>query len=168
MTRTTFLMTVAVAAFSLIACSQQEALVADSDNGAAAPASIQAAALGSAVQAGLWETTTTSAGAEPEVTRSCLTEEDVGIDNMLAEMARAEDENCTFTKRQIGGGRFELQSQCRMPDGSSMQSHMKGAYSPTTVQYALTMKGAMNGAPMDVSWAVKGRRIAAVCPADET
>ena len=168
MTRTTFLMTVTVAAFSLIACSQQEAMVADSDNGADAPAGIQPAAAGAAVQAGFWETTMTSPGAEPEVTRSCLTQEEVGIDNMLAEMAKAEDENCTFSKRQIGGGRFELQSQCRMPDGSSMQSHMKGAYSPTTVQYSMSMTGAMNGAPMDASWTVKGRRIAAVCPADET
>lgn len=113
---------------------------------------------------GYYETTTRFAG-EPEVERKreCLTPAEVRarpLERVLAEMTEG---RCTFTQRQIGGGRFAFAGAC-VNEGVRTTFRNTGTYTPTSYSVNLSSRTTVGGTPIDIVLTTTSRRIAAVCP----
>ena len=128
-------------------------------------APLAASAAGGTVMApGYYETTTRFAG-DPEVERKreCLSPAEVRarpLERVLAEMTEG---RCTYTQRQIGGGRFTFVGAC-VNDGVRTTFRNTGTYTPTSYSVSLNSRTMVGGAPIDIVLTTSSRRIAAVCP----
>lgn len=114
---------------------------------------------------GFYETTTRIAG-DPEVERKreCLTPAEVRarpLERVLAEMTEG---RCTYTQRQIGGGRFAFAGAC-VNEGVRTTFRNTGTYTPTSYSVNLNSRTMVGGTPIDIVVTTASRRIAAVCPA---
>ena len=114
---------------------------------------------------GFYETTTRIAG-DPDVERKreCLTPAEVRarpLERVLAEMTEG---RCTYTQRQIGGGRFAFAGAC-VNEGVRTTFRNTGTYTPTSYSVNLNSRTMVGGTPIDIVVTTASRRIAAVCPA---
>lgn len=114
---------------------------------------------------GYYETTTRYAG-DPEVERKreCVTPAEARarpLERFLVEMTEGQ---CTYTQRQIGGGRFAFVGAC-VSDGVRSTFRNTGTYTPTSFSLSLNSRTMVSGTPIDVAVTTSSRRIAPTCPA---
>lgn len=133
--------------------------------GVVSTAAVAAAAAETVFAPGYYEFVTRFAGeSEAETTRECVTAAEArtrSLERILGEMTEG---SCTYTQRQIGGGRFALAGSC-INEGVRSTFRTSGAYTPTSYNFDLTSRTMMGGVPIDVAITTTGRRIAAACPA---
>ena len=129
-------------------------------------APLAASAAGETVMTpGYYETVTRFAG-DPEVEkkRECLTAAETRarpLERVLAEMTEG---RCTFSQKQIGGGRFAFVGAC-VNEGVRTTFRNTGTYTPTSFSLSLNSRSMVGGTPIDVVVTTSSRRIAAACPA---
>lgn len=163
MIRTVALLSAALTA--LAACSEQQT-AATGATAVAAAGEAAPSASGGEVLPGLWQVSVTTApGEEPSISEDCIEPGEVDLQAELLKNTADADE-CTFARREIGGGRFNIQTECRTPEGPFAMK-LTGAYGPTTMTYELNSSATVNGQTMPINWKVKSRRIAPSCPAEQ-
>ena len=113
---------------------------------------------------GYYETTTRVAG-DPEVERKreCLTPAEVRARPLERVLAELTEGRCTYTQRQIGGGRFAFAGAC-VNEGVRTTFRNTGTYTPTSYSVNLNSRTMVGGTPIDIVLTTSSRRIAAVCP----
>lgn len=130
---------------------------------AAAPAAGALAATSFAP--GYYETVTRIAGeAEAEVQRDCVTPAEAKARTLEAILAEWTEGQCTYSQRQVGGGRFALAGAC-VVDGARSSFRHSGAYTPTSFSADLSARTVVSGQPIDLNLTVSSRRLAPTCPA---
>jgi hypothetical protein len=114
---------------------------------------------------GYYETTTRFAGdPEPEIKRECVTAAEARTRTLERFLAETTEGKCTYTQRQIGGGRFAIAGACTY-EGVKSTFRNTGAYSPTAFSLNLVSRTMVAGQPIDINLSTSSRRIAAACPA---
>lgn len=129
-------------------------------------APLTASAAGETLMApGYYETTTRIAG-DPEVERKreCLTPAEVRARPLERVLTELTEGRCTYTQRQIGGGRFAFAGAC-VNEGVRTTFRNTGTYTPTSYSVNLNSRTMVGGTPIDIVVTTASRRIAAVCPA---
>lgn len=135
-------------------------------------------AAGAAMQAGLWEITTTvsrmsapgmPAGANmpmppPTTVRSCLTEQQAAQPGAGFFTGSGEGQGCSYESNNISGGRVQATVQCAQ-QGSTMRSTMTGSFSATGFDVAQQVRTSAQGMAMEMESRTVGRRVGD-CPAD--
>ncbi len=113
---------------------------------------------------GYYETTTRFDG-DPEVERKreCLTPAEVRARPLERVLAELTEGRCTFSQRQIGGGRFAFVGAC-VNEGVRTTFRNTGTYTPTSYSVSLNSRTMVGGTPIDIVMTTSSRRIAAVCP----
>lgn len=144
-----------------------KASVAGGDGGSAA----------AAMQAGMWEITTTvsrmnmpgmPAGANmpmppPTTVRTCLTQEQAGRPGAGFFTGSGEGQGCTYESNNVSGGRVQATVQCTQ-DGSTMRSNMTGSFTATGFDVAQQVQTSAQGMNMEMDSRTVGRRVGD-CPA---
>lgn len=137
---------------------------------AAAAVSLASAPIGASAETamapGYYETVTRMAGSAARTTRDCVTMEEakqMTVERRLAETQRGA---CTYSQRQIGGGKFVLAGTC-VNDEARTTFKTWGGYSPTSLTLTLASKTALGGDVVEMDFSLSSRRIAAVCPAGQ-
>lgn len=127
---------------------------------------------GAAMQAGLWEITTTvsrmsapgmPAGAAmpmppPTTVRSCLTEQQAAQPGAGFFTGSGEGQGCTYESNAISGGRIQAAVQCTQ-QGSTMRSTMTGSFSATSFDIAQQVRTSAQGMAMEMESRTVGRRV---------
>jgi hypothetical protein len=107
-----------------------------------------------------------SGDGEPEVTRDCVTPEEARVETMRTPMGGLQQDGCTYTRSHFAGGKIDIVGSCSN-DGVSGSTSMKGSYGADHVDYVLDVTLKAGAEPVSFKTRIKGRRIAAVCPAEE-
>jgi|GEM_PF-5977194 len=165
--RPTLVATAALACLSLAACSKKTGEAETPAQATAEPAAATTVAASSTITPGYWETTKVAAGEESETDHDCITAEDSDLRGQLQKSLNTE--TCTLSKQVVGGGRIDIEANCRAQEGGVGASTTKltGSYTPTTFNYEMSMALTVNGKPVAQSWKVAGKRVADACPADD-
>lgn len=130
-----------------------------------------------AMQAGLWEITTTvsrmsapgmPAGAAmpmppPTTVRSCLTEQQAAQPGAGFFTGSGEGQGCSYESNNISAGRVQAAVQCTQ-QGSTMRSTMTGSFSATSFDVAQQVRTSAQGMAMEMESRTVGRRVGD-CPA---
>lgn len=114
---------------------------------------------------GYYETVTRIAGdPDPEIQRDCVTPAEARSRTLETVLAEWTEGQCTYTQRQVGGGKFALAGAC-VVDGSRSTFRYSGAYTPASFTAKLSSRTVVSGQPIDINLSIASRRLAPACPA---
>ena len=75
----------------------------------------------------------------------CLTKEQADKEDIAADMSKnaSSGANCTFTKKEVNGGKIDVAGTCKTPQGQTMDIAMNGTLEAKKVDMQVTTKGPM-------------------------
>ncbi len=75
----------------------------------------------------------------------CLSEEQAAKEDIAADMSKnaSSGADCTFSKKEINGGKIDVAGTCKTPQGQNLEMAMTGTLEAKKVDMTITTKGPM-------------------------